>query len=210
MTISSQRGWRRGNLLLFIAILVVNTYIISLPFLPNLVYSWQHTDQASQPKTVAEVVKQSAAQPHAPGVFYADATHDGLIIPRMDLNTPLVEGPMSNSFNLLNKGAWRLPISSTPDEGGNTVIAGHRFSYTGPRGIFYFLNKLVQGDQIGLWYQGKLYTYVVESSTTHDATDVYVQEPTRDTRLTIYTCTPLWNPTSRLVIVAKPIAENTP
>jgi sortase A len=125
----------------------------------------------------------------------------------MLLETPLVEGPKRDSFALLNKGAWRLPFASSPDKAGNTVIAGHRFSYTGPRGIFYFLNKLEPGDDIGLWYQGKLYRYRVESSRTHAATDTYVQEPTEDTRLTLYTCTPLWNPVNRLVVVAKPVTE---
>ncbi len=216
-----QRRWRRANTVLFVAIILINGYIIATPFLPNLTYWWQRRGSNNAEKALTQrLIKpvksanntSSSAQntPNTPvpaEVFQADASHDGLIIPKMLLDTPLIEGPQSNSFKLLNKGAWRLPFASSPDNGGNTVIAGHRFSYTGPRGIFYFLNKLAPGDDIGLWYKGALYRYKVESTKTHAATDTYVQEPTTDARLTLYTCTPLWNPTDRLVVVAKPITQ---
>jgi sortase A len=210
MALTAHYRWRRANFVLLALIILVNSYIIATPFLPSLLYWAHHRDTAKSTPTVAAAIEQTK-KTSSPNVFQADAAHDGIIIPRIDLNTPLVEGPMSNSFNLLNQGAWRLPLASSPDKGGNTVIAGHRFSYTGPRGIFYFLDKLQVGDQIGLWYHGQLYTYVVESSATHPATDVYVQQPTSGTRLTLYTCTPLWNPTNRLVVVAKPLTtEHTP
>lgn len=198
--------YRRANIVLLVLIIAVNLYIITLPIIPMVSYWWQqhhsHTQQTLQARIDTPQKSPSASQ--SSNTFHAGPTADGLIIPKMLLDTPLVEGPMSNSFNLLNQGAWRLPISATPDVGGNTVIAGHRFSYTGPRGVFYFLNKLVPGDQIGLWYHGTLYRYSVESSRTVSATDIAVQQPSGDTRLTLYTCTPLWNPVNRLVVVAKP------
>lgn len=206
--------WHRANTLLLVAIILINGYVITMPFLPRLSFWWQNrggtaekalTERITKPQPAPSTSPTPETSP-TPQVFHADSTHDGLIIPKMLLETPLIEGPKQDSYNLLNKGAWRLPFASSPDKGGNTVIAGHRFSYTGPRGIFYFLNKLEPGDDIGLWYQGKLYRYTVESSRTHVATDTYVQEPTDDTRLTLYTCTPLWNPVNRLVVVAKPIA----
>ncbi|PID98699.1 hypothetical protein CSA80_05175 [Candidatus Saccharibacteria bacterium] len=198
--------WHRANSVLLTAIILVNSYIIALPLLPSASYWWQNRGGKAEKALTERLTKPHAVQ-NSPDVFHADASHNGLIIPKMLLDTPLIEGPEQNSFKLLNEGAWRIPFSSTPDKGGNTVIAGHRFSYTGPRGIFYFLNKLQAGDDIGLWYNGTLYRYRVESSRTHAATDTYVQESTNDTRLTLYTCTPLWNPTQRLVVVAKPINE---
>ncbi|MCA9327297.1 class E sortase [Candidatus Saccharibacteria bacterium] len=199
-------SYRRANTLLFIAILVINGYILIVPLLPAISYWWHERNpqaiQAYSNRLHSE--KPSTNSSSNPGEFHAGPDHDGLVIPKMLLDTPLVEGPMSNSFNLLNQGAWRLPISATPDEGGNTVIAGHRFSYTGPRGVFYYLNKLVPGDEIGLWYHGKLYLYSVVSSRTVNPTEVSVQQPTKDTRLTLYTCTPLWKPVNRLIVVATP------
>ncbi|MBP7858079.1 MAG: class E sortase [Candidatus Saccharimonadales bacterium] len=208
----SEKKWHRANTALLVAIILINGYIIALPILPGLSYWWQNRGGSAEKVLTKRLSKPSSTPDDktTPDEFHADASRDGLIIPKMLLETPLVEGPKRDSFNLLNKGAWRLPFASSPDKGGNTVIAGHRFSYTGPRGIFYFLNKLQVGDQIGLWYHGTLYTYAVSSSTTHAPTDIYVQEPTPDARLTLYTCTPLWNPTERLVVVAKPLPVENP
>lgn len=205
-------SYRRANAVLFTAILAINCYILIVPLLPAISYWWQgrnpqaaqeFSDRIHKTTASADSSRSTAAE------FRAGPEHDGLVIPKMFLDTPLIEGPMSNSFNLLKEGAWRLPISATPDEGGNTVIAGHRFSYTGPRGVFYYLDKLAPGDEIGLWYQGKLYLYTVTSSRTVPPTEVAIQQPTKDTRLTLYTCTPLWKPINRLVVVATP-KEVTP
>ncbi len=203
--------WRRLNLGLFIAILVINGYIILMPLLPAISFWWHSRDpQATQVYSDRLYESSPPSSSENPATtpkdvaFRAGPYADGLVIPKMLLDTPLVEGPMSDSFALLKAGAWRLPISAAPDEGSNTVIAGHRFSYTGPRGVFYYLDKLSVGDEIGLWYQGTLYLYSVSSTRTVPATEVSVQEPTSDTRLTLYTCTPLWNPVDRLVVVATP------
>lgn len=203
------KKWRRANRVLLLAIILINGYIIALPFAPNIGYWWQQRSGKTEKSLERRLTSTNftADGPATPDVFHPDATHDGLIIPKMLLETPLIEGPQRDSYRLLNKGAWRLPFTSTPDKGGNTVIAGHRFSYTGPRGVFYYLNKLAPGDKIGLWYQGTLYQYSVESTRTVPPTEISVQEPTSDERLTLYTCTPLWNPTNRLVVVARPIPE---
>jgi len=205
--VPKDNAWRRANWALLIAIIGVNMYVIALPFLPTVSYRWQTTHktpliQNNKPVSVAKASVILAKE--NPRAFHADAEHDGLVIPRMLLDTRLIEGPEKNSFALLNMGAWRIPFASSPDKGGNTDVAGHRFSYTGPRGVFYYLDKLRVGDEIGLWYQGKLYTYQVATSRTVPATEVSVQQPTDDTRLTLYTCTPLWNPKERLVVVAVP------
>ncbi len=190
-------NYKRVNTLLFILILLINGYIIAAPFAPSVWYWWQTRSTTH--------VQQLASKVAAPSKSRSPSTAPNeLIIPKMLVDTPLVEGPMSDSFDLLNKGAWHLPISSSPDKGGNMVIAGHRFSYTGPRGIFYYLNKLEPGDDIGIRWNGIMYHYIVESTRTVPPTEVSVEQPTPDTRLTLYTCTPLWNPVDRLVVVAKP------
>jgi sortase A len=124
------------------------------------------------------------------------------------LNAPTLEGPKSDWFSLLQEGIWRWPTSSTPDKGGNTVLLAHRFSYTGPHGAFYYLDKLKVGDEIGVIWNGKTYTYAVISSKEVPPTDTAIQNNTNDARLTLFTCTPLWSPKNRLVVVAR--LENTP
>lgn len=202
---------RHINIALFVGIFLINSYIIAVPFLPGLVFWWEQRSGQTERNLEKRLTSSAQDTPATSDIFHADAKHDGIIAPAMLLDTPLIEGPSSDSTNLLNKGAWLLPFSSTPDRGGNTVVAGHRFSYTGPKGVFYFLDKLQPGDDIGLWYRGTLYRYIVQSTRTHQATDVYIQEQTNDTRLTLYTCTPLWNPVNRLVVVATPMTkEETP
>jgi sortase A len=119
------------------------------------------------------------------------------------LHQPTLEGPKSNWFNILKQGIWRWPDSSTPDKGGNTVFLAHRFSYTGPHGAFYYLDKLRPGDEIGVVWSNKTYTYRVASISQVPPTDTAIQNNTSDARITLFTCTPLWHPVNRLVVVAE-------
>ena len=195
-----ERQWRRINIGLLAAIILVNLYTIALPFLPGLSYWWKHRDNTTPPR-VAAIVEATKSENGTP------LPGNRLIIPRMDMNTEIVEGPERTWGANLKKGAWRLPFSTNPSQGGNTVIAGHRFTYTESRSIFYYLDKLQIGDEIGIRWDGKLYNYRVESSRTVPPTEVSVQQPTEDDRLTLYTCTPIFNPVNRLVVVAKPVKE---
>lgn len=209
----TERSWRRVNIGLLMTIIVVNLYTIALPTLPSVSYWWRARHAKNQvTATVKEYVQQTQPQPEpsadgteTPAVAQPDMSGNRLIIPRMLMNTPIIEGPESNPYGNLKKGAWHLPFSSAPDRGGNMVIAGHRFTYTESRSIFYYLDKLQVGDEIGVKWHDVMYTYKVESSSVVEPTETSVEQPTSDTRLTLYTCTPLWNPKQRLVIVAKPI-----
>ncbi len=203
LTSMSNARLRRINFALLGLIVVVNLYTIALPFLPGLVYWFESRGNTTITNSVPAYIKAT----HTDGGKSDECTSKCLIIPRMMLNTPILEGPVSDSFNLLKNGVWHLPFSAAPGESGNTVLAAHRFSYTGPRGLFYYLDKLQVGDEIGVQWGDKLHRYRVESSRTVPPTEVSVQQPTNDTRLTLYTCTPLFNPVNRLVVVAKPITE---
>ena len=202
-----ERTWRKLNIGLLIAIVLLNLYTMLLPALPALRYWWESGHAKTKvTATVKEYVKQTS-QASPTGSSQKTSASDGnrLIIPRMLMDTKIVEGPVSNPYGNLKKGAWQLPFSATPDKDGNTVIAGHRFTYTESRSVFYYLDKLQIGDEIGLQWNGVMHTYKVVSSTVVAPTDTEVQAATVDTRLTLYTCTPVWNPKNRLVVVAKPV-----
>lgn len=189
---------KQVNNLLFALIILINSYIIAAPVWPQATYWWQ-SHHSSRKADLAQLIHQpsnTSAQPPTP-------VKNGLVIPAMLLNAPTLEGPESNWFNLLKQGIWRWPDSSTPDKGGNTVFLAHRFSYTGPRGAFYYLDKLKTGDEIGVIWNGKTYNYAVVSSTEVPPTDTAIEDDTADARITLFTCTPLWHPVNRLVVVAK-------
>jgi LPXTG-site transpeptidase (sortase) family protein len=186
---------RRVNTILFTLIVIINVYVIAAPLLPQVTYWWNshHTHKQAQ---LQQLISKPRTVAPTPGP-------NRLIIPAMMLNQQTLEGPENDWFNLLYRGIWRWPGSSTPDKGGNTVFLSHRFSYTGPRGAFYYLNKLQVGDTIGVVWNHKTYTYNVVSSQTVPPTDTAIENNSPDAEITLFTCTPLWHPVDRLVVVAK-------
>ena len=180
----------RINTVLVIAIVIINGYIIALPFLPNLLFSL--------PRDAAKV--QALEQRATGKSAEAALPQDGLIIPSMQLDEPVFAGATAKT---LRQGLWLRPQGTTPDQGGNTVIAGHRFTYTNPRGSLYHLDKVRSGDRIALFWKGKRYTYTVTEIKIVPATETSIEGPTDKPRLTVYTCTPLWLPKDRLVVIAE-------
>ena len=182
-----------NNLLLGLIILI-NGYSILAPFAPAVIFrSQNHTRQRQE--LINEVHAQSSST--------ANPQPNHLIIPSMLLNQPIYDGPTSRQYKILNKGIWRFSYGSSPDRGGNTVLIGHRFTYTNPRGVFYYLNKVKLGDEIGLWWNNKHYVYKVAAITEVPPTDTAIEANTSQSQLTLFTCTPLWLPKDRLVIVAR-------
>lgn len=186
---------KRVNTLLFCLIIVINGYVIAAPLLPRISF-WWHDKHSNQRTQLTQAIHNPApASPSQPQV-------NSLIIPAMILHEPTLEGPASDWYNILKQGIWRWPDSSTPDKGGNTVFLAHRFSYTGPHGAFYYLDKLKIGDEIGVLWDKKTYTYKVTSTATVPPTQTSIEDNTPDSRITLFTCTPLWHPVDRLVVIA--------
>ncbi|HJP96838.1 MAG TPA: class E sortase [Candidatus Saccharimonadales bacterium] len=178
----------RINTGLLLAIVLINAYVIVMPFLPALFF------KAEKHSTVKQLQQKVSSKP---GPITANA--ETLIVPSMALDAPVNEG---KTIATLRQGLWRLPYTSTPDKGGNTVIVAHRFTYTNPRGMFYHLDQVHVGDQIAVLWHGKKYVYKTTTTEVVPPTEVSVEAPTADSILTLYTCTPLWNPKDRLVVTA--------
>jgi sortase A len=183
---------RHVNNALFAAIIVVLTYVVVAPAVP-VVSFWFQRHATSR-------LQQLAGQLDVPAARVVAPRDDRLVIPAMLLSTPINEG---QDMSALRTGPWRRPGSSTPERGGNTVIVGHRFTYTNPRGAFYYLDKLRPGDEIGVFWHGKRYLYRVSNVAVKPPTATEIESPTADDRLTLYTCTPLWLPKDRLVVTAE-------
>jgi sortase A len=185
---------RRINHLLFALVIAINLYIFTAPFLPRITFWWQHNHTDRQHSLSIQLHTSKPTNTNQP---------NHIVAPDMLLDTPVLETSASAIQDTLNQGVVHVPASSTPDKDSNTVIIGHRFSYTAPKGIFYYLDKLHPGSEIGLFWSNKRYNYKVVSTREVPPTEVSVEAPTKDARLTLYTCTPLWNPRDRLVVVAE-------
>lgn len=190
---NNQVGLRRFNNCLTIVVIGLGLYLIIMPVLPQIMF-WLQKRTGNISNTIV----------------YSDDGKDGskpipqdnrLVIPQMGLDATVNEGKYAST---LKHGLWRRPKSSTPDKGGNTVIVGHRFTYKSPA-IFYHLDKVKEGDEFALFWQGKEYKYVVGEIRIVQPTQTEVEEDTTEPTLTLYTCTPMWTSKQRLVIIAKPV-----
>lgn len=170
-------------------------YIIVYPFWPNISFWWNGKTHNTPPLVQANSSSDSSDSPSRE-TYPAENT---LVVPAMNLQEVVNEG--AGSW-VLSKGVWRRPVGSTPDAGGNTVIAGHRFTYRGAA-VFYHMDKVHEGDPVILYWEGKKYVYEVTRTYVVPPTALEVEAPTEEPRLTLYTCTPLWTSKSRLVIESK-------
>ncbi|OHA51895.1 MAG: hypothetical protein A3A30_01030 [Candidatus Terrybacteria bacterium RIFCSPLOWO2_01_FULL_48_14] len=124
-----------------------------------------------------------------------------LVIEKIGVNMPIVEGKDESA---LLKGAWRSPWSSTPDQGGNTVLFGHRWYHKPPHPeTFYALDKIAVGDTFNISWKGAIYHYQVIETKVVSPKEISVLKPTDDSVVTLITCTPLYSTKQRLIVRAK-------
>lgn len=192
---------RKFNNLATIVVVVFALYIALLPYLPSLLFKYkqQHTDPS--PYNHRLVKPDNPTKPIKP-----IPKDNRIVIPSALIDQPIYEG---NNIGVINKGGvWHKKIRGTsPADPGNTVIIGHRWTYTTPYGPFYDLDKIHVGDVIAVYWEGKELQYKVAETTIVPPTAIYIENNTTDRTLTLYTCTPLLTASDRLVIVAKPIEE---
>jgi LPXTG-site transpeptidase (sortase) family protein len=185
---------RRFNDYLSIVVIGIALYILLSPFWPAISWRLHHFPSGPSSGQLNDKVNNKSVLPK-------DVPKENtLLIPRIDLTVKIKEGL---DLSVLNDGTWRRPKTSTPDKGGNTVVVGHRFTYSG-KSFFYNLDKVQNGDPIVIYWHSKQYIYTVKEIKVVPATEISVEQNTKDSRLTLYTCTPLWNPKDRLVIIAQP------
>ncbi len=129
-----------------------------------------------------------------------------IIIPKIGVNSPIIKS--DNYDYALSRGSWMDPIGSTPDQGGNTVITGHRFKYLPPNNLtFYSLDKLIAGDIISVTWDDQDYLYKVREMKVVPKTETSILKKSKDSILTIFTCDPIFSEENRLVVISYLIEE---
>ncbi len=135
-----------------------------------------------------------------------------LMIPKIGLKEEIFEGDES----ALELGVWhKFPERSDPSIGGNFVLVGHRFNFgltpgeTKRKSPLYNVDQVEVGDSIIVEWNGKIYKYIVTAREQVTPNQIEVERNTRDSRLTIYTCTLGGRYDGREVIVAKPENKST-
>lgn len=152
-------------------------------------------EQSEEKETVEEGVDNTNAAKIVPSegdILYM------LRIPCIDSENPVREGV---SLGVLADSLGHEPGTAFIGEEGNCVIAGHRNYSFGS--FFNRLDEVSIGDQIYVDTEDGSLCYTVFDITVVEPDDLSILEDTGEETLTLYTCTPLYLATHRLVIVAK-------
>lgn len=134
--------------------------------------------------------------------------NNSLIIPKIEIKAPIIWNVAPDEKIMLNKlqnGLVHYNGTSLPDEKtGNVFISGHSSYYWWDKGnyktIFANLDKLTNGDELAMAYQGKIYIYRIYDKKVVKPNQVEVLQPTNLPIITLMTCTPVGTSLNRLVI----------
>lgn len=172
-------------------------YLVFAPAYPWLEYRQR---QATLPQTPAAQMQQLQETGFASDRY----SENTLVIPKIGVEVPIVEAPDERG---LERGAWHMPETAVPGDGGNTVITAHRFKYLPPNNqTFYNLNRLAPRDTFAVLWEGKKLLYEVTAVKIVNASDTSIVANTGSEQITLFTCHPLFSTKKRFVVVAKPVS----
>jgi sortase A len=130
-----------------------------------------------------------------------------LVIPEIELKTPIVEGAGPENIRF---AVGHLPSSSSirdlGKKGQNFAIAGHR-SYTFGQ-FFNRLDELNKGNEFILYAQNKVFTYKVIDKKIVNPSNIEVIYPIKGKSIvTLITCHPKNSDKQRLIIFGELVSE---
>lgn len=188
---------RKINNILTVIVIGLGSYLLLAPFTPSIDFWVKKRGGFDTPSYAIKTDVKKAV---------ADIPSDNrLAIPSIGLDEHVFESTVPDG---INKGVYQRPKTSDPSLGSNTVFVGHRFSYfPNIPSPFYNLDKVSLGDEMVVVWKGVIYRYKVKEIKVVEPTEFMVEAPTKESKLTIYTCTPLWSASQRLVIISELITE---
>lgn len=193
--VEGKRGRRWPLVLLAVVLFAGGGYMLYNTFSPTL------SNFGVDPQMTAKKLTTSTPTP----------TDNRLYMPQINVDVATVEvAPGQTEEKALDKGAiHRSPSSGNPKDGGNYVLAAHRFtmgltpSETRAKSPFYHINNMNVGDQIYVDYKGVRYGYKIVKKQTVAPTDVAIEARTTEPQLTVYSCTLSGSNDGREVLFAK-------
>ncbi len=202
---SKQKYLKALAAMLGLLVVFLGAYLLIFPFYPEIKYQfWQkvQTFKEASGQTTNQNVLPAEKLPMSENLDLGNR----LIIPKIGVDIPIVDS--QNASFALNRGAWRMPETSTPPAGGNMAIAGHRFKYLPPNNTtFYLLDKLEVGNGLTIIWSGQVYDYRVIDNKIVPPTEVSVLSPTEKTVVTLITCDPIFSQKNRLIVTAQLISQ---
>jgi sortase A len=194
---------RRPRLWVGIILLTLGLLGGLYPFLPSIIYRLHRPTPVLPYGELPSASKLLEAQYGTLPVVQQRTVPEGrrLLIPTIGVNVAIVEGDTEAALD--KGGVWRIPSTSVPSLGGNTVLSGHRWKYLPPSSIsLYLLDKVKDGDPIIILWDKHLYTYRVRGREIVTPNQTEILDQTNSPQLTIFTCTPIFSTSHRLVLYA--------
>jgi len=191
---------KKINNVLFVGTLLLGMYIVAGPFAPDVFFALHPLQKSIKEFLGIEQVQNVVIDRTKEGPAEPIPEQNTLVISKIDVNGLVYDGA---GVGTLEKGIWHRPKSSTPDKGSNTVLVAHRFLYTSGPNTFYHLDKVKVNDEFILYWNQKKYSYKVFETKVVPPTAFYIEAPTSDSIVTLWTCTPVFTATNRLVVRAK-------
>lgn len=109
-----------------------------------------------------------------------------IIVKGQNIDLPLVSSRIiNNGWETTTQGASYLSTSPIPGDIGNSIIYGHNWA-----SLFGNLVNLAPGDEVEIEYEDKsrkIFVVKYTSLVTPETSSILA--PTKDRRITIYTCT---------------------
>lgn len=134
-----------------------------------------------------------------------------IYVPKVNIDVTVVD-VNGNETLALEKGAiHRAAGNGNPKDGGNYVVAGHRFqlgwnpSLTRKKSPFYHIDRLNVGDQIYVDYEGTRYAYEISEKRKVPQNAVEIENRTDEPQLTMYSCDLRGPEAGREVVIATPV-----
>lgn len=135
----------------------------------------------------------------------------GIVIPKIGASARIIPNvdPTSSLIyqNALSRGVAHALGTSFPGEPGNVFLFSHSSAdfYLASRynSVFYLINKLVEGDEIDIYYKNELYKYNVTGKKIVGSRDsTYLYGKSTQNKLTLMTCWPPGTTLKRLIVEA--------
>ena len=145
-----------------------------------LLYSSLLTWERTNPKRLS-----FAASPPQTNI----STHEypvRVTIPSIDADLPIIQSEIENNvWQTTSKGVSYLKSTPLPGEIGNSILYGHNWS-----NLLGKLSEVKPGNIITIEFNtGRTAEFIVSGTGTVSPNDIHVLYPSKDARITLYSCT---------------------
>jgi LPXTG-site transpeptidase (sortase) family protein len=128
----------------------------------------------------------------------SDINPNLLLIPSINVEVPIRSSELKEKeWQTVTDGVSYLVSSPIPGKEGNSILYGHNW-----KSLLGDLPQMKPGAQVEIVYtNGDKKTFIVETTQEVSPNDVSILKNTKDTRITIYTCSGLFD-SKRFVVTA--------